>query len=341
MTPSGTGASSPGSGSRSACSSTTLRIRLAEPVSEDAGMEYLTPCTRREAYAADITYGTNHEFGFDYLRDNMATDAACQVQREQHFAIVDEVDNILIDEARTPLIISGPPQETTSHLPALRRARAASPARDRLHGRRKARGDLLTEDGVDKVEKALNIDNIYAPENYRLTRYMEAALKAHILYQRDRDYVVKDGEVVIVDDFTGRLMFGRRWSDGLHQAVEAKEGVKIQQRVDHLRDDHAAELLPHLQQAGRHDRYGRHGGGGVRQDLQARRRGHPHEPADDPRRRGRPRLPTEREKFDAVVEEIEEMHATGQPVLVGTVSIEKSRVPLRPAQAPGASSTRC
>ena len=153
------------------------------------------------------------------------------MQRERHYAIVDEVDNILIDEARTPLIISGPAEDSARDLPALRAPRRrGSSARRRLHGRREARARCsLTESGVEKIEKLLGIDNIYAPENFRLTRYMEAALKAQIIYQRDRDYVVKDGEVVIVDDFTGRLMFGRRWSDGLHQAVEAKEGVKIQQ----------------------------------------------------------------------------------------------------------------
>src|SRR5919106_1300711 len=201
----------------------------AEPVGEQEGMEYLTPCSRREAYAADATYGTNHEFGFDYLRDNMATDKALKVQRGTHFAIVDEVDNILIDEARTPLIISGHADQDISIYP---RFAALVPrlARDGdFTVDEKLKAISLTENGVEKIEKALKIDNIYAPENFRLTRYMEAALKAHIIYHRDRDYVVRDGEIVIVDDFTGRLMFGRRWSDGLHQAVEAKEHVKIQQ----------------------------------------------------------------------------------------------------------------
>src|SRR3972149_2504452 len=201
----------------------------AEAVSDENGAEYMTPCSRGEAYAADVTYGTNPEFGFDYLRDNMAQDKSRQVQRERHFAIVDEVDNILIDEARTPLIISGQSQEDISIYP---RFAALVPRLQReldFTVDEKLKAISLTESGVEKIEKALKIDNIYAPENYRLTRFMEAALKANILYHRDRDYVVRDGEIVIVDDFTGRLMFGRRWSDGLHQAVEAKEGVKIQQ----------------------------------------------------------------------------------------------------------------
>ncbi len=155
---------------------------------------------------------------------------AYQVQRERHFAIVDEVDNILIDEARTPLIISGPARGQRRSTRRFAAPRAAAAARGGLHRRREAaRGLAHRERRREDREARSKIDNIYAPENYRLTRYMEAALKAQILYQRDRDYVVKDGEVVIVDDFTGRLMFGRRWSDGLHQAVEAKEGVKIQQ----------------------------------------------------------------------------------------------------------------
>ncbi len=200
-----------------------------EKVSEEPGAEYLIPCSRRDAYAADVTYGTNHEFGFDYLRDNMAHDRAYQVQRERHFAIVDEVDNILIDEARTPLIISGPAEENTAVYTTFARL---VPRLDRdVHFTvdEKLRSVSLTEAGVEVIEKSLKIDNIYSPENFKLTRYMEAALKAQILYHRDQDYIIKDGEVIIVDDFTGRLMVGRRWSDGLHQAVEAKEGVKVQQ----------------------------------------------------------------------------------------------------------------
>ncbi|HET6615492.1 MAG TPA: preprotein translocase subunit SecA, partial [Dehalococcoidia bacterium] len=199
-----------------------------EKQSETDNMEHLAPINRREAYAADITYGTNHEFGFDYLRDNMAVSFEATVQRELHYAIVDEVDNILIDEARTPLIISGPAEDSAARYQTFARLAPRLTEEEDYTVDLKARAVLLTEEGIEKIEKLLGVQNIYAPENYRLTRYMEAALKAQVLYQRDVDYVVKDGEVVIVDDFTGRLMFGRRWSDGLHQAVEAKEGVRIQ-----------------------------------------------------------------------------------------------------------------
>src|SRR5579884_3035391 len=198
-----------------------------DKVSDVPNAEYLVECKRREAYEADVLYGTNHEFGFDYLRDNMARSLEECVQRELAFAIVDEVDNILIDEARTPLIISGPAEENERIYREF--ARVVPLVRDGDYEvDEKQRVVTLTDSGVERIERALGIQNIYSAENYKLTRFLDAALKAHIIYQRDRDYVVKDGEVVIVDVFTGRLMFGRRWSDGLHQAVEAKERVKIQ-----------------------------------------------------------------------------------------------------------------
>ena len=203
----------------------------SDVVSENPTYEHLVAVSRGEAYEADVVYGTNNEFGFDYLRDNMATLMDGRVQRSRHYAIVDEADSVLIDEARTPLIISGPAQDDTSMYP---RFAALVPAlvegRDYLVDL-KQRAVRLTEEGVEVLERGMGIDNIYSPENFRLTRYMEAALRAQVIYQRDRDYVVKDGEVIIVDDFTGRLMEGRRWSDGLHQAVEAKERVKIQQET--------------------------------------------------------------------------------------------------------------
>ncbi len=296
----------------------------AEAVSDEAGMEYTTPCQRRDAYAADITYGTNHEFGFDYLRDNMATDRAYQVQRERHFAIVDEVDNILIEEARTPLIISGAAAESTAVYPTFARLVPRLQRDADFTVDEKLKAISLTESGVDKIEKTLKVDNIYSPENFRLTRYMEAALKAHILFHRDRDYVVRDGEVVIVDDFTGRLMFGRRWSDGLHQAVEAKEGVKIQQEsityatitiqnyfrmyeklagmtgtaVTEAEEFHKIYKLDVVVLPTNRDM--------VRDDE------------DDLVYR------TLQGKYRAVAVEVEELHATGQPILVGTVSIENS-----------------
>jgi preprotein translocase subunit SecA len=191
---------------------------------------------RQTAYGADITYGTNNEFGFDYLRDNMKFDLATCVQRGHYFAIVDEVDSILIDEARTPLIISGPSDEATDKyykadaiIPQLKKG-------EEVDGKKtgeyvvdeKQHTAVLTEDGVDKAERLLGVGNLYDPSNMELLHCVEQALKAHTLYRLDHQYVVQEGEVIIVDDFTGRLMKGRRWSDGLHQAVEAKEGVKIE-----------------------------------------------------------------------------------------------------------------
>jgi len=194
---------------------------------DNPSLRYLEPITRREAYLCDITYGTNNEFGFDYLRDNMAVDLSQVVQRldhPHHYAIVDEVDNILIDEARTPLIISGPAEETEEIYRTFARIVSRLREGEDYTVDHKHRTVALTDEGITKVERALGISNLYDPQHYRLTRFLDAALKAHVLYQRDRDYVVKDGEVIIVDEFTGRLMYGRRWSDGLHQAVEARRG---------------------------------------------------------------------------------------------------------------------
>ncbi|HIC94567.1 MAG TPA: preprotein translocase subunit SecA, partial [Anaerolineae bacterium] len=197
-------------------------------VAADDRYQNLRPVSRREAYLADITYGTNHEFGFDYLRDNMVWDLSQCVQRGFHYAIVDEVDYILIDEARTPLIISGPAEEPDPNyqrmaalIPRLR------PEVDYVVDER-ARVVTLTEEGIEKVERWLGVDNLYSPENLALTPYVDNALRAYTLFKRDRDYIVKDGQVILVDEFTGRLMYGRRYSEGLHQAIEAKEGVRIQ-----------------------------------------------------------------------------------------------------------------
>ena len=197
---------------------------------------------RREAYAADVTYGTNNEFGFDYLRDNMKFDLKDCVQRQHNFAIVDEVDSILIDEARTPLIISGASEESTDKYARVNRIIPKLEKGEEIPGPageppemtgdfivdEKHRNTVITDIGWEKVEQLLGINNIADPENWDLKHHVETAVKAHSLYHRDVEYVVKDGEVIIVDEFTGRLMPGRRWSDGLHQAVEAKEGVKIE-----------------------------------------------------------------------------------------------------------------
>ncbi|MGE0058302.1 MAG: preprotein translocase subunit SecA [Dehalococcoidia bacterium] len=302
---------------------TAYRV-VAEPVSEEDGMEHMVPCVRQEAYGCDVTYGTNHEFGFDYLRDNMATDKRLQVQRERRFAIVDEVDNILIDEARTPLIISGASQDDTSIYPRFA-ALAPSLVREEDYTvDEKLKAISLTESGIDKIERALGINNIYATENFRLTRYMEAALKAQILYHRDQDYVVQNGEVVIVDDFTGRLMVGRRWSDGLHQAVEAKERVKIQQEsityatitiqnYFRMYDKLAGMTGTAVTEAEEFDKI-------YKLEVLVIPPNRPTIREDDDDLVYR----TLKAKFNAVAQEVTEIHETGQPVLVGTVSIETS-----------------
>ncbi len=296
----------------------------AEKVSDEANMEHLTPCTRPEAYRADITYGTNHEFGFDYLRDNMTVDLSRAVQRELHYAIVDEVDNILIDEARTPLIISGASQESTQTYTTFSRlVPRLQPELDYTIDE-KARSISPTEEGIAKVEKGLGVANLYAPENYRLTRYLDAALKAHAIYRRDREYVVKDGQVIIVDEFTGRLMPGRRWSDGLHQAVEAKEGVKVQresltyatitlQNYFRLYAKLAGMTGTAVTEAEEFFKI-------YKLDVIVVPTHMPMVREDNTDLIYR----NERAKFEAVAEEIAEMHQLQRPVLVGTVSIEKS-----------------
>ena len=297
-----------------------------EAVSVQPSMEHLLPVTRGEAYAADITYGTNNEFGFDYLRDNMVQLEAQRVQRKLHYATVDEADSVLIDEARTPLIISGQQAEDLSIYPRFS-ALVPQLARD-VHFtiEERTRSVHLTEAGIEALERGLGIENIFSEENFRLTRYMEAALKAQIIYQRDRDYVVTDGKVVIVDEFTGRLMEGRRWSDGLHQAVEAKEGVRIQQESV----TYATITLQNFFRL-----YEKLAGmtGTALTDAEEF-----HEiykldvvviPTDRPMvREDRPDYVygSQREKFAAVIDEVVEHHEAGRPVLVGTVSIEDSEL---------------
>ena len=198
------------------------------------GYQYLVPVSRAEAYRADILYGTNNEFGFDYLRDNMSVNAELQVQTRaadrpaHHFAIVDEVDNILIDEARTPLIISGPAQQPVEHYSNCARLAPRLREYEDYTVDERTQAISLTEDGIGRAERHMRVDNLYDPENFHLVQYVENAVVAQVQKVKDKDYVISNGEVVIVDEFTGRLQYGRRWSDGLHQAVEAKEGVKVQ-----------------------------------------------------------------------------------------------------------------
>jgi preprotein translocase subunit SecA len=279
---------------------------------------------RQAEYAADITYGTNNEFGFDYLRDNMKYSLGAMVQRGHHYAIVDEVDSILIDEARTPLIISGPSEESTE---LYSRADAIIPRLKREEDftvDEKARTVALTEEGVEKAEKALRVDNLYDPAQMELNHAVQQGLRAHVLFKRDVDYVVKDGQVLIVDEFTGRLMPGRRWSDGLHQAVEAKERVTIQKEN---------QTLATITFQNYFRMYGKLAGMTGTADTEAVEfdKIYALEVMVIPTNRPliRTEFPdvvyrTEREKFTAVVEEIEELHARGQPVLEGTISIEKS-----------------
>jgi preprotein translocase subunit SecA len=279
---------------------------------------------RQEAYGSDVTYGTNNEYGFDYLRDNMKFDAAAMVQRGHHFAIVDEVDSILIDEARTPLIISGPSEISVDKYYRVDRIIPKLIAATDYQIDEKQQTAVLTEEGVMHAEKLLGVENLYDPEQMENLHAVNQALRAHTLYRRDVEYVVKDGEVLIVDEFTGRLMPGRRWSDGLHQAVEAKEGVKI-----------AAEnqTLATVTFQNYFRMYNKLSGMTGTADTEAAEFDKIYKlevnviPTNKPMvRDDRADLiyKTEREKFDAIVEDIAERNEQGQPVLVGTVSIEKS-----------------
>ena len=289
-------------------------------------MENLKEISRKEAYQADITYGTNNEFGFDYLRDNMAPSLEMMVQREPHFAIIDEVDSILIDEARTPLIISAPDAESTKMYEQFSKIIPQLKENADYNIDEKMRAATLTEEGVDKVEKILGLDNIYEEAGIRYVHHLEQALRAEVLFKRDRDYVVKDGQVIIVDEFTGRLMPGRRYSQGLHQALEAKEKVLVQpesrtlatitfQNYFRLYKKLAGMTGTALTSAEEfHKVYGLEAvviptnKPMIRQDLSDRI------------------YKSEKGKFQAVVQEIKKRHENGQPVLVGTVSIVKNEL---------------
>jgi preprotein translocase subunit SecA len=284
----------------------------------------LTDPQRKEAYGSDISYGTNNEFGFDYLRDNMKFDLKSIVQGELNFAIVDEVDSILIDEARTPLIISGPAEKSTSLyyqvnsiIPRFNRERDYTIDE-------KARTTVLTEEGVYKAEKALGVDNLYDPSSIELLHHVNQALKAHTLFKRDVDYIVKDGEVVIVDEFTGRLMPGRRYSEGLHQALEAKENVKI---------ENENQTLASITFQNYFRMYDKLAGMTGTADTEAAEFKKIYNldvvvvPTNQPMIRidyADVIYKTKKEKYEAVLDEIEELNRKGQPVLVGTISIDVS-----------------
>jgi preprotein translocase subunit SecA len=299
--------------------------------SEDQKWNFLRPITRRQAYEADITYGTNNEFGFDHLRDNMVVDLSQCVQRPLNYAIVDEVDNILIDEARTPLIISGAAEEATQRYYTFARLASQLKKDEDYSVDERTRSVHLTDDmGITRMEKMLKREgllkapDLYDPSNYFLTQYLESALKAHVLFKRDRDYVVKDGQVIIVDEFTGRLMFGRRYSEGLHQAIEAKEKVKIQresvtlatitfQNYFRLYQKLAGMTGTAATEAEEFHKIYKLEVVVIPTNKPLIRTEHPAQIYKD-----------EKSKFAAAAREIEQLHEQRRPVLIGTTSIEKS-----------------
>ena len=298
-------------------------VKEGDPVLD---VQNLTPCSRKEAYACDILYGTNNEFGFDYLRDNMVPDEAEMVQRDLHYAIVDEVDSILIDEARTPLIISAPDMESTDkYFKFAQIARTLSAETD-YQVDEKLRAATLTDDGVAKVERALGVDNIYTEGGISDVHHIEQALRAQVLYKIDKDYVVKDGEIIIIDEFTGRMMFGRRFSEGLHQAIEAKEGVKVQKE---------SKTLATISFQNYFRLYGKLAGmtGTAATEAEEFSKIYKLEvtsiPTNKPmvRRDLNDRIyKNETGKLAAIVKEVKERHKAGQPVLIGTISIEKNEL---------------
>lgn len=287
-------------------------------------MENLKPVSRREAYAADITYGTNNEFGFDYLRDNMVQNLSQMVQRELNFVIVDEVDSILIDEARTPLIISAPDSESGKLYQQFARIVPKLKKDEDYEVDEKLKAVTINDSGISKVEEALGMGNIYESGKISYVHHLEQALKAHAIFQKDRDYVVNDGEVIIVDDFTGRLMKGRRYSEGLHQAIEAKEGVRVQKE---------SRTLATITFQNYFRMYKKLSGmtGTALTSAEEFFKVYEIEVVEIPTNKPLTRkdLPdviykTEEGKIKAICEKIKEVNKTGQPILVGTIAIEKS-----------------
>jgi len=288
--------------------------------------EFLRPCSRAEAYAADITYGTNNEFGFDYLRDNLEYDPAVVRQRGHHFAIVDEIDSILIDEARTPLIISAPVADAESLYERFAIIAQAMVAEEDFSVDEKHRQVALTDAGIEKAQRALGIDNIYTDAGIKLVHHLETAVRAKALFTRDKEYVVRDGQVVIVDEFTGRMQPGRRWSEGLHQAVEAKEGVEIQQESrtlasitfqNYFRLYEKLAGMTGTAMTSSEEFYRVYGLNTVVVPTNKKIARVDH---DDQI------LQTEDGKHRAIARRVRELHEKGQPVLVGTVSVEKNEL---------------
>lgn len=297
---------------------------------EDERFRHLKPCTRQEAYAADITYGTNNEFGFDYLRDNMVREVDQLRQRELHYAIVDEVDSILIDEARTPLIISAP--SVTSGASYLQFSKVVRNLKRDEHYEvdEKRKSAVLTDAGVDKVEKVLGVKNLYDADNIRTIYHLEQALKAQALFKRDKDYVVtSDGEVVIVDEFTGRLLPGRRYNEGLHQAIEAKEGVEVQEESMTLATisfQNYFRLYEKLSgMTGTASTESEEFHQIYKLDVVEIPPNKPVVRDDKPDKIYK----SEKGKFKAIIQEVKALHTKGQPVLIGTNSIEKNELVAR------------
>ncbi len=288
--------------------------------------EFLRPSTRKEAYDADITYGTNNEFGFDYLRDNISYSATELRQREHHFAIVDEIDSILIDEARTPLIISAPAQESESLYGTFAQIASKMNEVEDYTIDEKLKAVQITDAGITKAEQLLGIDNIYTEKGIKYVHHLETAVRARALYVRDREYVVREGSVVIVDEFTGRMQPGRRWSEGLHQAIEAKEGVRVQQE---------SRTMASITFQNYFKLYEKLAGmtGTASTSTEEFRKIYGLDVIPVPPNRPSKRIDqqdqifqTEAGKFAAIARRVKEVHAKGQPVLIGTVSIEKNEL---------------
>jgi len=289
-------------------------------------VQYLVPCSRKDAYNCDILYGTNNEFGFDYLRDNMVPSIEEMVQRHLYYAIVDEVDSILIDEARTPLIISAPDMESTDKYFQFSQIAKTLIAETDYKVDEKMRAATLTEDGVAKVEKSLGVENIYTERGIGDVHHIEQALRAQALYKKDKDYVVKDGEIIIIDEFTGRMMIGRRFSEGLHQAIEAKEGVKVQRE---------SKTLATISFQNYFRLYTKLAGmtGTAATEAEEFASIYKLEVTTIPTNKPMIRADlndrvykNEMGKFQALAKEIKERYQKGQPVLIGTVSIEKNEL---------------
>lgn len=289
-------------------------------------VQYLEPCTRKEAYACDILYGTNNEFGFDYLRDNMVPQSSEMVQRDLHYAIVDEVDSILVDEARTPLIISAPDMESTEKYFQFSQIAKTLIADVDYKVDEKMRAATLTEEGVNKVEHALGVENIYTDRGISDVHHIEQALRAQALYNIDKEYVVKDGEIIIIDEFTGRMMFGRRFSEGLHQAIEAKEGVKVQRE---------SKTLATISFQNYFRLYEKLSGmtGTAATEAEEFSKIYKLEVTTIPTNKPMVRkdlndlvYKNELGKYQALAKAVKECNSKGQPVLIGTVSIEKNEL---------------